>query len=705
MRILALAAGGVAAIALLAAACGHPQPAARPTPRTAAMPTMAKPAPGAPAPRVEQVDLRAVGLDPDAIDRTADPCNDFYQFACGEWIKKAQIPPDRAMTSRGFIAIADRNEEVLHRTLEQARTDPGGDPVSQKLGAFYGACMDEPAIEKAGLTGIQPLQKVIGQVKDKKTLLAALIQLHRREIWPLFAVGPEQDFKDATRMLAEVDQSGLGLPDRDYYFREDDRSKKLRAVYLDHIAAMLQLTGVRPKEAKAAAEDVLRLETEIARASKTLVERRDPAGMYNKIDRTGLTRAAPAIDWDAYLDAMSIPRNAGVNVTSVPYLEAIDGLIESTRPAVWKSYLTWHLLRGTSSLLPRAFQDEAFRMESAITGQKELRPRWKRCIAMTDAGLGELLAQPFVKERFHPEAKAATERYVAEISRAFAREIDRLDWMDAATKKRAMEKLSRMEYLIGYPSKWRSYDFPIDPKSWTRTGLAARTFDLSYDVGQIGKPVDRQRWEMTPPTVNAYYEGTMNHMVFPAGILQPPFFDVAANAPVNLGGMGMIVGHELTHGFDDKGSKFDAWGNLNDWWSPEVNRRFQEKTACIARQYSGYEAVPGVHLNGELTLGENIADNAGVLLAFEAYRALRTGAPVVQVAGGFDEDQQFFLAVGQAWCTKMTPDLARLRAQTDPHSLPRYRVDGSLSNLPAFADAFSCKEGSPMRRKDACEVW
>jgi putative endopeptidase len=652
------------------------------------------------------VDLAAVGLDEAAIDRSADPCQDFYQFACGNWIAKAQIPADRPMTSRGFIAITDRNEEALRQILEEAKTKPGDDPVTQKIGAYYGACMDEAAVEKQGMKGIAPLLDTVKKVSDKKTLLKALTELHRRKIWALFSVAEEQDFKDATRMLAQLDQNGLGLPDRDYYLPDAkgvDKHKAIRDTYLGHVEKMLGLAGV--KDAKKAADEILALETEIAKVSKTRVERRDPAGIYNKIDRPGLAKVAPGLDWEAYFKAVGLPDAKDVNVTSVPFFEGVEKLVASTKPAVWKNYLTWHVLKSTAPLLHKAVEDEAFRMESAITGQKEQRPRWKRCVAATDAALGEALAQPFVKKHFTPASKEATEKYVAEVSRAFAEEVQKLDWMDQATKEKAREKLSKMAYLIGYPSKFRTYDFKVDAASWTATGLAARTFDLEYKLSKIGKPVDRERWGMSPPTVNAYYRGTMNHMVFPAGILQPPFFDVKAHVPVNLGAMGMVVGHELTHGFDDKGSKFDAQGNLTNWWTDGVRRSFTAKTDCIVKQYAEYEVLPGVKLDGKLTLGENIADNAGVMLAFQAYRALRKGAEEVLVAGGFTEDQQFFLSAGQIWCTKMSEEMARLRAATDTHSHPRYRVNGSLSNLPTFSEAFQCKEGAAMRRKDACAVW
>ena len=702
MRTLPLAASGLAAVLLVAAACEPPPPEVPVTPPPA--PTATQSAAAA-APRIKKVELAEVGLDPDALDRTADPCQDFYQYACGNWIKKAQIPADRPMTSRSFVAITDRNEEALKKILEDAKASPGSDPVLQKIGAYYGACMDEAALEKQGLKGIQPLLDVVKKVKDTKTLVSALAELHRRKVWALFSIGEEQDYGDATRMLAQLDQNGLGLPDRDDYFRDDDRSKKIRDTYLGHVEKMLGFAGIGAKDAKKAAADVMALETALAKVSKTRVERRDPAGLYNKIDRKGLEKTAPLVGWDGYFAGVGFPDILHVNVTSVPFFEGMNKLVESTKPAVWKSYLTWHVLRSAAGALPKAVEDEAFRMEATITGQKEQRPRWKRCVAATDAALGELLAQPFVKKYFTPESKEATERYIAEVSRAFGDEVDKIEWMDPATKSKAREKLSKMAYLIGYPGKWRTYDFPIDPASFRRSALEARAFDLGYKLSKVGKPVDRERWGMTPPTVNAYYRGTMNHMVFPAGILQPPFFDVKAHVPVNLGAMGMVVGHELTHGFDDKGSRFDALGNLANWWTDDVRKKFNERTDCVVKQYAEYEVLPGVKLDRKLTLGENIADNGGVKLAFSAYRAMRKGAEEVLLADGFTEDQQFFLSAGQIWCIKMTDEIASQRAQKDTHSHPRFRVNGALSNNAAFAEAFQCKEGDAMRRKDACTVW
>jgi putative endopeptidase len=663
----------------------------------------------APNYKTVKTELRTTGLDPDALDRTADPCQDFYQFACGGWIAKAQIPADKPRWGR-FQEIAERNEEELHKILEAAKeqaSQPKADAKSDivKLGTFYGACMDEATAEKQGVNPIKELLAIAARVKDAKTLAAAITELHRREIWALFDNDPEQDFKDATRMIARLDQNGLGLPDRDYYVKDDDKSKKLRETYVGHVERMMKLLGHTPAQAKQAAADVMDIETELARASKTRVERRDVPNMYNKIDRSGLSKAAPSFPWDDYFRGIGRADAKDVNVTSVKYFEALEGMLKKVKAPAWRNYLQWHIARKAAPSLSKAFDDERFSMIKAITGQEQQRPRWKRCIEATDVAMGELLAQPFVEKKFGGESRAAAEKMVHAISDAFADQVNHLDWMSAQTKAKAQEKRAAMAYLIGYPSKWKTYEFALNARTHAANVLASSIFNRVRELDKIGKPVDRNEWHMSPPTVNAYYDPQVNQMVFPAGILQPPFYSAAAAIPVNLGAIGMVVGHELTHGFDDEGSQFDRNGNMAEWWTDTDRQSFKGKTQCVAKQYSEYEPLPGVKINGELTLGENIADMGGVKLAFAAYRQMRKDAQERTVADGFSEDQQFFLAVGQAWCSKYKDDYARLQVQTDPHSNPRFRVNGSLSNLPEFGDAFSCKVGTTMRPTTPCTVW
>ena len=687
----------------LVPACGpdaQPAPVTPPPPPSASVVATPPPPPGPPA---KNVSLADVGLDASAMDRGADPCADFYSFACGNWIKKTEIPSDKARWSR-FSEIAERNEKELRRILDEA-TKNASDPVAKKVGGFYGACMDEAAVEAAGTKALDPLRAIVRKVRDKKTLGAAITELHKHRVWALFDISDDQDFKDATRVIATLDQSGLGLPDRDYYVKDDEKSVGLRKKYVEHVEKMLTLSGYKPKDAKAAAADVMEIETALAKASKTRVERRDPKGLYNKIDRAGLAKTAPTFPWDAYFEGLGFPGIKDVNVTSVPFFEGLEKLLSSTKPAAWHRYLDWHIVRWTANALPKAFTDEAFQMEQALTGQATQRDRWKRCVEATDGALGELLAQPFIQKNFGKDQKEAVETMVFAIRDAFGEEVKKLDWMDEKTKEKALAKLKAMAYLIGYPPKWRSYDFDVEPKAYTKAALAARAFEMKRRLSKVGKPLDREEWQMTPPTVNAYYDPLKNHMVFPAGILRSPFYAPGASVAVNAGGIGMVVGHELTHGFDDEGSQFAGNGNLENWWEADVRGKFEAKAACVDAQYGSYESLPGVKLNGKLTLGENIADIGGIKLAFRAYRALRANAKEALVAEGFNEDQQFFLSVGQTWCSKAKDEWARMAAQVDPHSPPRFRVNGSLSDTPEFAKAFSCARGTAMNPDKACVVW
>lgn len=705
----------LAALAALAAACATPPPAPTAPPAQPAPEAKKEAAPAPPKPAVETVTLGAVGLDAEAMDRKVNPCDDFYQYACGGWIEKTQIPADKSRWSRSFSEIDKRNEEDLHQILEKARTEPGEDPVLKKVGAFYGACMNEEAIEKNGTKAIDKLLGLAASVKDGKTLALAIIELQKNRVFVPWDISGEQDFKDATRVVAYLDQNGLGLPDRDYYVNDDEKSKSIRKEYQAHVERMLKLAGLQPAVATKGAQSVMTLETELAKVSKTKVERRDPAGLYNKIDLAGLKAKTPAFPWDEYLKALGRPDVTDIVVTSVPFFEGVQKLLKTAKTEDWRNYLQWQIVRSTAQLLPKKFVDESFALTKVLTGQDEVEVRWKRCVGATDDALGELLAQPYITLRFAGESKPATEQMVAEISKAFGENLDRLEWMDADTRKRAHEKRTGVVFHIGYPEKWKAYEFDVSATDFASNALASRRYELKRTLDKIGKPVDRQEWLMSPPTVNAYYNPQKNEMVFPAGILQPPFFDVKAGVAVNMGGMGMVVGHELTHGFDDEGSQFDKDGNLKTWWEEPTRKQFDEKTACVEKQYAGYEAVaattadgkelPAVKLNGKLTLGENIADLGGVKLAFQAYRSMRAKAEKKVVADGFTEDQQFFLAVGQAWCTKAKEQVMRMLAQVDPHSPPRFRVNGSLTNVPEFAEAFQCPVGTPMRPKDICKVW
>jgi putative endopeptidase len=718
-----------ASLLLLVAAC-TPEP----------LPRMVEP----PGPTVRQISLAEAGLDAAAMDRSVDPCSDFYRFACGGWEQATTIPADQPRWNRSFSEIHKRNEEDLRAILEDAAKGPAGDAGVAKLGDFYAACMDEAGIETAGLAAVQPLWDLAGRVSGRAKpppieappepkpkgqgkpqpkgkpqldakpapppeltvpIEAALGAFHAAGVYAFFDVDSGQDFKDATKMIAQVDQNGLGLPDRDYYLDPSPERQEIRAFYLAHVAKMLAMGGYSEAEAKVAADDVLRVETELARLSKTREERRDPKGMYNRIDREGLRQRSSGFVWDDYWRERNLDFVAQVNVSSVPYVEGIDALLGTLLPGELRHYLQWHVLHAFAAQLPARFADEDFLLDKQLSGQAEQRPRWKRCVEAADESLGELLAQSFVKKRFGPESRAAVQKMVADISAAFRREVGRLSWMNDPTRDRAQEKLDKMAYLIGYPDQWKAYEFDVARAKHAENIVAARTFEIRRSLAKIGKPVDRGEWYMTPPTVNAYYTALKNQMVFPAGILQPPFFQPEAILAVNLGGIGMVVGHELTHGFDDQGSQFDGNGNLEDWWEPEVRKSFSERTACMVAQYDGYEALPGVHLKGKMTLGENIADAGGVTLAFQGYLLGRENPAEVFVADGFSEDQMFFLSVGQIWCSKYREAFAKLRAATDYHSQPNWRVNGSLANSPEFAKAFQCAAGTPMHPKKSCAVW
>ncbi|HEU4409004.1 MAG TPA: M13 family metallopeptidase [Polyangiaceae bacterium] len=682
---------------------GGCEPSAPPAPpKNQPPPPPAAPPPGPPE---KSVTLGDVGLDPTALDRSADPCQDFFQYACGGWLQKIEIPADRSRWGRSFSEIAERNEIELRRILEGASSQPSSDPATQAIGTFYGACMDEGAVEAAGTKGVEPLLKRARAARDVPSLVAAVAELHRHGIFPLFRLGSEQDSKDATRVIARLDQGGLGLPDRDYYVNDDAKSKDIRAKYAEHVARVFALAGKKPAEAKKAADDVMALETELAKVSKTRVERRDPSGMYNKLDRAGVAKLAPKWGWDAYFKGLGFADLRDINVTAPAFVQGLDRLLAATKPAAWQSYLEWHVLNASAEALPKKFVDEGFALQQVLTGQKQQRERWKRCVEATDQALGEYLGQPFVARRFAGESRDAARQMVLAISQAFGERLGELDWMDEKTKERARFKRQQMAYLIGYPSKWRVYDFALDKKVHAANVLAGQAFEMKRQLAKVGKPVDREDWQMSPPTVNAYYDPQLNHMAFPAGILQPPFYSARSAVAVNLGAIGMVVGHELTHGFDDEGSQYDAKGNLESWWEPETRKRFEGKTQCVVDQYSAYEPLPGVKLNGKLVLGENIADIGGLKLAFRAYRALRKDARERLVADGFDEDQQFFLSFGQSWCSKDREEVARLLAQVDPHSPAKFRVNGTLTNSPEFARAFSCAEGKALSPKRRCDVW
>jgi putative endopeptidase len=651
--------------------------------------------------------LAQTGIEESWMDPSADACRDFFAYACGGFVRTAAIPSDRA-TWGTAEAIAKENEDFLRATLDKAAAGAGGDPLLKKIGDYFAACTDEGAVERAGAAPIQPLLAVVAKVKDGRTLADAVTQLHAAGVFPLFEIEPMQDFKDATQMIAGLDQSGIGLPDRDYYLKDEGNTKEMREFYAGHVGRMLALTGMRAHAAKAAVADVMRIETKIAKLEQDKVTRRDPYKVYHRVDRAGLAQAAKTFPWDTYFAGLGFPGVQAISVNDPVYFAGIDALMHEERPDAWRRYLAWQVVRAKARLLSKAFVDEAFAMRHTLTGQQELEPRWKRCVRDVDDSLGELLAQPYVAAKFAGDSKERAQALVRAIDTAMKRDLESLPWMHEETRKAALAKLDRVRHeKVGYPDKWRSYDFEVTRTAYAQDAMAAQAFEQRRQLAKIGKPVDRTEWAMTPPTVNAYYDPSMNEIVLPAGELQPPFFSKDFYAPVNIGDEGgSTIGHELTHGFDDQGSQFDGEGNLRDWWSKETKARFDEATKCVQDQYSQYEAVPGLKINGALTSGENIADIGGVKLGYAALQAWEREHPEERrTVKGFSDEQLYFLAYAQGWCSKETPQILEVRARSNPHSPAKWRVNGPMADAPAFAQAFRCAPGTPMNPGNVCSVW
>ena len=652
----------------------------------------------APAPAAEKVSLADVGLEAGSLDRSSDPCVDFYQFACGGWLAKNPIPADQARWMR--MAELDEKTKLAIRGLLEDDAKGGGEAVAKKLGDFYASCMDEAAIEKAGTTGIKPLLDRAQKVKDARSWFAALTDLQKAGIAVVFGVDTMPDFKDSTTDVVVLDAGGLGLPDRDYYVKPELADKL--AAYRTHVGKMLALAGVARPEA--AADSVIAVETELAKLTKTAVERRDVQAMYNPVDLKGLGKLAKSLDWKAYFKALGITPSKTIVVGTPRFFSALDGLRTKLKAPQWASYFTYHVLAATSFALPKAFDDEAFELTKVLTGQPEKAERGKRCSDATVDALGELLGQQYVAKYFSPQAKQTASTLVDALIAALNDDLGKLDWMSPATRQTAQQKLAKLVKMVGYPDKWRTYDFELKRDDFAGNELRASAFETHRVLAKAGKPVDRSEWQINAYTINAYYDPTVNRTVIPAGILQPPFFGDKRGVAANLGGIGFVIGHELTHGFDDQGAQFDGDGNLEDWWTKEDLTKFQAKGQCVADQYSTFEAAPRQFVNGKLTLGEDIADLGGVKMAFRAYKKLRGGGTPV-VADGFTEDQQFFIASAQIWCDKDRPAEVQRRLTVDPHAPPKFRVYGALRNLPEFAQAFSCAPGTPMNPANRCTVW
>ena len=633
------------------------------------------------------------GVDRSYMDLTVSPCKDFYAYANGAF-DKVPIPGEYAAYGVNQ-EIDERNFAVLKEILEHsARTGGPKGSVVQRVGDFYASGMDEAAIDREGLRPLRPWLSRIQAITSPKELVAVIGQL---QAWGLnvgFHLDAEIDDKDTTAMIAGFSQGGLGLPERDYYFREGKNAEDIRAAYVAHIARMLELAGDAPPAAKAAADSVMALETKLAKASRTLVDLRDPEKNYNKFQRARLSKLAPGLDWNGYFATMAFPRSeTNVLVRQPEFFTALGGLLASEPLAVWRNYLRWHLLSETANYLSQPFVDERFSfVGKKLSGATELRPRWKRVLAAEDAAIGEDLGQLYVQKAFSPAAKARAQTMLNLIKEAMRGRIRAANWMSQATKAQAYKKLDTMRSKLGYPDKWRDYaKLDIARRSYVLNALAANAFEFRRQLAKLGKPVDRSEWEMTPQTNNAYYEPTLNEMCFPAGILQPPFFDEKADDATNYGAVGATMGHELTHGFDDQGRQYDSEGNLKNWWTDEDAEGFQARAERVAQQYDAFEVLPGLHINGHQTLGENIADVGGLRVSYAAFK-LATKDKQLPPADGFTPDQRFFISFAQSWRTNERPEAVRLHVGSDVHSPVRWRVLGSVANFPDFCRAFGCPE-------------
>ena len=647
-------------------------------------------------------DISAGNFDP-----SVKPQDNFYRYADGGWLKSHPIPP--AYSAWGaFYELDQRNRDDLHAILEEASRASHPNRIERQVGDFYSSGMDEAAVDRAGIIPVEPELSRIAALRFPAEMPAAIARLHRLGADAIFAFGSEQDPKNSTMMIGGGGQAGLGLPERDYYLRDDPKSKQLRDRYIAHVAKMLILAGTAPAQAQADAQAIMKLETALAKASKTNVDLRDPVANYHKLPPADLQKLTPHFDWAVYFADVGLAHPGDIDVGQPEYFQAFDRMLSTVPIADWRAYFRWHLVHSVAAYLSQPFVNENFEFYGkALTGTPQLKERWKRVLAEVDGSLGEALGQLYVARYFPPESKARMMALVGNLRAELRDRIQHLAWMDEPTRAKALIKLDAFGVKIGYPDTWIDYShLRVDRGSYVLNVLRANEFNVQRDLDKIGKPKDRTEWGMSPPTVNAYYDPTMNEIVFAAGILRPPFFDAKADDAVNYGGIGAVIGHEMTHGFDDEGRQYDSRGNLDDWWTPESASRFQARSSAIVRQFNGYYAFPDLHVNGELTQGENIADLGGVRISYAALERILRGHPR-EMIGGFTPEQRFFLSFASIWRENIRPEALRLQINTDPHSPPEFRVNGPLSNLAEFAAAFQVPDGSPMRRPpaDRVEIW
>ncbi len=649
------------------------------------------------------------GFSVDTIDKSIDPCVDFYQYACGNWIKNSEIPADRPAW-QSFSELDESNLTIERGILEKAAAGgPGRDAIDQRIGDLYGSCMDEKSANAKGIAPLKPELDRVAAVKDKGALIDEIAHVHVVGPSPLFNFYSNSDLHNADMVIAYIDQGGLSLPDRDYYIKDDARMVDMRKHYVDYVTEMFTLEGQSADQAAESAKTVLRIETALAQAAMDRTLRRDPKVRDHKMKRDDAVALAPDFYLNRFFAAVGAPSFADLNVGNPEYFKQVNGVVESESLDSLKTYVSWQVLRTAGPWLSQPFVEANFKMRQALTGQKQIQDRWKRCVELVDGSLGEALGQRYVELTFGAEGKQRMLKMVDVLEKSLNEDIQGLDWMSDETKKQAKVKLQAIRNKIGYPDTYRDYSSVVIERDDLLGNVERATaFESKRQIAKIGKPLDRKEWGMTPPTVNAYYSPAYNEIVFPAGILQPPFFDKSMDDAVNFGGIGLVIGHELTHGFDDQGRKYDPTGNLRDWWTQEDGKEFEKRVSCVADEYSNFVVVDDLKLNGRLTLGENTADNGGARIALRALEHMiaddKTGKEGQKI-DGYTPEQRFFLGFGRVWCEKRRPEYARMQVTTNPHSPGKYRVDGVVQNMPEFQKAWGCKAGQPMVAENACHVW
>ena len=649
------------------------------------------------------------GINLADLDRTCKPCEDFYKFVNGGWMTRNPIPAAYPSWGR-FSELSDHNQETLRKILEEAAASksPAPGSVEQKIGDFYASCIDTAKIDAAGIHPLDDELARIAKISDVASLQAEVAHLQSEGLDVMFAFGSEQDFKNSAEQTGGVQQAGLGLPDREYYSNPDDKSKGLRDGYHKHLVKMFGLMGDSATQSASEADAVMAIETKLAAASKTRVEMRDPESNYHRMNVKELETLTPHFSWPAYFQSVGFSNISAVNVGQPEFVKQLDARLADVSLADWKTYLRWHLIHGTAAYLSTPFVDENFDFFGrTLSGTKELRPRWKRCVSVVDGKIGEALGRKYVERAFPPEAKARALEMIHNLIDALRDDLKTLPWMSPATREQAIIKLNAITIKVGYPDKWRDYSaLTVDRGPYVLNVLRGDAFEFHRDLTKIGAPVDHGEWTMTPPTVDAYYNPQLNEIVFPAGVLQHPFFDAKADDPLNYGGIGAAIGHEMTHGFDDQGRQFDAQGNLRDWWTADDAKNFEARAECIIKQFDSYTVQGDLHENGKLVVGESIADLGGLTIAFAALEKSRAGKPGTLI-DGFTPEQRFFISFGTIWGESNRPEYERMMVTLNEHPFGRYRVLGVISNMPSFAAAYSCKPGEPMVRQEdqRCRIW